>query len=169
MATSNSIYKVYPEVISAKNPQPPKLIAIKDEEQGQVYSNHISEYLLMDGPDGSHLLKMWVVRLSGVGNSIYTTTQIATTQVGVQFWGDENSGWAQIKIDGLIRWVGNTLHSQEYVEIDDLDMRNHTITVEALGQPGSPSGGSEVRIVAFGHGVVGSERYKVFLPIITKS
>ncbi len=49
------------------------------------------------------------------------------------------------------------------------EMDTHTITDEALGQPGKPSGGSEVRIVAFGYGVVSNERQKVFLPFVVKN
>lgn len=42
---------------------------------------------------------------------------VDTDVVGVRFWGNERSSWAQIKVDGIIPWVGNTQNLRNYLLI----------------------------------------------------
>lgn len=170
MATENSIYRILPEILSAQHEQPVGEVGIKDLlANAAVQIIPPADTQLDNGPEGGGLLKVWVVTLLGGTGKVQATLQTPTTAVGVQFWGNAGCGWAQIRVDNHIRWVGNTVNLRSYVEIYDLTPGTHVVTVETLGQQGQPDGGSEVRVAGFGYGVVGSMKNKVFLPIAHKS
>jgi hypothetical protein len=105
--------------------------------------------------------------------------------VGVQFWGDENDGWARIRVNGQEQWVGNT-HGVagnlfvRYVEISGFPADLHVVRVEArppLNAPPSggdanggesgvelPAGNDDVAVYAFVCGLASKAR--VHLPAV---
>jgi hypothetical protein len=168
MATENSIYRIHPEVLSDQNPQPAGDVGVGGPQNSAVQVTPPAEFTQVGGFDASEILKIWVVVLAGKTGSVRAKMPIDSDAVGVQFWGNEWSGWAQIKVDGIIRWVGDTYNLRSYVEIYDLSPGTHIVTVEALGQVGEAKGSGEVRVAAFGYGLVGSKKHKVFLPISMK-
>ncbi|WP_445475414.1 LamG-like jellyroll fold domain-containing protein [Methanococcoides methylutens] len=99
----------------------------------------------------------WIA-LMNQGNWVEAKTTVATTTVGVQFWGDTNDGWARVLVDGSEVWTGNTYGSDvyypggayiKYLEISGLDRTTHTIRVENMGTNGA-GGGDDVTIFFFG-------------------
>jgi hypothetical protein len=81
--------------------------------------------------------------------------------VGVQFWGDQNDGWARVLVDGTEVWRGSTYGTSgdpaagayvKYLEISGLATGAHTVRVECLGINGA-GGGDDVTILLFGFGV----------------
>lgn len=167
MATANSIYRILPEVLSDQNPQPGGEVGVVSGQTPTVQVTPPAEFK-QDEFDTGKILKISVVVLTGKNGSVYSTMPTNSDAVGVQFWGNQWSGWAQIKVDGIIRWVGDTQNLRSYVEIYDLSPGTHTVTVEALGQVGEAKGSGEVRVAAFGYGVARSKKHKVFLPIAMK-
>ena len=78
-----------------------------------------------------------------------------TTKLGVQFWGDDNDGWARVKVDGEQVWTGNIYGASgnefiKYLEFSDLEPKSHTIRVESMGIKGTEYGGDDVAIYFFG-------------------
>jgi hypothetical protein len=98
---------------------------------------------------------------------------VPSTMVGVQFWGDENDGWARVLVDGSERWRGNTYGRApnlfvRFLEIRDLPPAPHVVRIEPLGQVGTslPGGNIHVSIYAIACGLpVASE---IFLPILPR-
>jgi len=98
---------------------------------------------------------------------------VPSTMVGVQFWGDENDGWARILVDGVERWRGNTYgHAPDlfirFLEIRDLPVAPHVVRVEPVGRVGTtqPGGNSHVSIYAVVCGL--PVRSEIFLPILQR-
>lgn len=166
MATANSIFRIHPEVLSKQNFKPHRWLSVKSTDTQHIVTQPFLNLEERESPPNSENQQMYAVTLPQAGSIVFTTIQESTTQVGVQFWCDENCGWAQIKIDDVIRWVGNTLNLKDYIEIYDLTNAQHTVKVESLGQKGSESGGRDVRIAGFGYGAVNSKKYVVYLPFI---
>lgn len=98
---------------------------------------------------------------------------VSSTMVGVQFWGDENDGWARVLVDGVERWQGNTYgRSPEpfvrFLEIRDLKKAPHVIRIEPLGQPGTnlAHGDDHVSIYAVVCGL--PVETQIFVPILQR-
>jgi len=98
---------------------------------------------------------------------------VSSTMVGVQFWGDENDGWARVLVDGIERWRGNTYgRSPElfvrFLEIRDLQKAPHVIRVEPLGEAGSnlAQGNDHVSIYAVVCGL--PVETEIFVPILQR-
>lgn len=85
-------------------------------------------------------------------------TSDEVTTVGVQFWGDDEGGWARVMVDGRSVWRGST-HGDDaewpggafvrYLQITDLEPGSHTVHVEATGRMGK-GGGDDVTVAFFG-------------------
>lgn len=98
---------------------------------------------------------------------------VPSSFVGVQFWGDENDGWARVLVDGTERWRGNTYGQSpqlfvRFLEISNLAAAPHVVRIEPLGQPGinTPNGNIHVSIYAVVCGLpVESE---IFVPILQR-
>jgi hypothetical protein len=93
--------------------------------------------------------------------------------VGVQFWGDENDGWARVLVDGQEQWVGNTHGASgnlfvRYLEISGFPAAPHVVRVEATGRRGIdlPGGDDDVAIYAFVCGL--ASKTDVHLPSIRR-
>ncbi|MCB0105671.1 MAG: hypothetical protein KDE53_07175, partial [Caldilineaceae bacterium] len=98
---------------------------------------------------------------------------VGSTMVGVQFWGDENDGWARVLVDGVERWRGNTYGRSpdlfiHFLEVRDLKRAPHVIRVEPLGQPGTTlaGGNSHVSIYAVVCGM--PVETEIFVPILQR-
>lgn len=96
-----------------------------------------------------------------------------STMVGVQFWGDENDGWARVLVDGVERWRGNTYGRYpnlfvRFLEIRDLHAAPHVVRVEPLGQAGTslPGGDDHVSIYAIVCGL--PVRTEIYVPILQR-
>ncbi|WP_340818998.1 LamG-like jellyroll fold domain-containing protein [Methanolobus sp. WCC4] len=98
----------------------------------------------------------WIALMSE-GNWVEAETTVATTTVGIQFWGDTNDGWARVLVDGVEVWSGDTYGSDatypggafvKYLEVSGLDKETHTIRVESMGIDG-PGGSDHVTIFFF--------------------
>lgn len=97
------------------------------------------------------------------GKLVYRT-QTSTDSVGVQFYCKQSCGWAQIRVDGEIRWIGNTYNMDDYVEIFRLPYDHHDVEVESLDYSDGERSDGVIRILAFGEGVL----HRIYLPIISK-
>jgi len=82
----------------------------------------------------------------------------AITSVGVQFWGDNDDGYARVIVDGVERWTGNTYGEDgnypggafvNYLYFTDLGPGPHTIRVENMGQTGGGAN-DNVTVMFFG-------------------
>lgn len=80
------------------------------------------------------------------------------TSVGVQFWGDNDDGYARVIVDGVERWTGNTYGADgnypggafvNYLYFTDLGPGPHTIRVENTGQTGGGAN-DNVTVMFFG-------------------
>jgi hypothetical protein len=98
------------------------------------------------------------VSLTEKGAYLKATTNIDTTNVGVQLWGDATDGWGKVSVDGAEVWRGNTYGTNgdypggcfaNYLEISNLPLGKHTIVVEVLGINGQ-GGQPDVTIFFFG-------------------
>jgi len=74
------------------------------------------------------------------GTWIEATTSDEYVSMGVQFFGEQSTGWARVLFDGEEVWRGNTagIWSKAgryggFIEISDYEAGEHTIRVEALG------------------------------------
>jgi len=84
----------------------------------------------------------------------FITTKI--NSIGIQFWGDQNDGWASVFLNGILIWNNNT-HGKDdkwpggafvrYLEIPDLQPGSHTLRVKN-------NGAGHVTIYLFGLGNV---------------
>lgn len=98
---------------------------------------------------------------------------VPSTMVGVQFWGDENDGWARVLVDGTERWRGNTYGRApnlfvRFLEIRDLPAAPHVVRIEPVGQNGTalPGGNIHVSVYAVICGL--PVRSEIFLPILQR-
>ncbi|WP_319507612.1 LamG-like jellyroll fold domain-containing protein [uncultured Methanolobus sp.] len=85
---------------------------------------------------------------------VEATTTVETDNLGMQFWGDDNDGWAQVLVDGSEVWIGDTYSPLDepyvkYLKITGLTKGTHTIRVENMGLAGEGMG-SDVTIYFFG-------------------
>jgi hypothetical protein len=97
-------------------------------------------------PYGIHRILWWN------GNWIETSTDLPFTAMGVQFFGEQQIGWARVLFDGTEVWRGNTSEIWSkygrhggYVEISDFNPGTHSLRVESLGFDYRP-----VTVVSFG-------------------
>lgn len=76
------------------------------------------------------------------------------TDLGIQFWGDQNDGWARVLVDGQELWTGNTYGSGgewpgdafvRYLQISGLSAKPHTVRVEHMDH-------GDVTVFFFGFG-----------------
>lgn len=73
------------------------------------------------------------------GDWVEATTDRPFTAMGVQFWGDFQTGWARVLFDGVEVWRGNTTEIWSkydrhggYIEISGFGPGRHTIRAESL-------------------------------------
>jgi len=96
-----------------------------------------------------------MIALQASGSWVQMATTTATTCVGVEFWCDQNDGYARVLVDGLQVWLGNIggdpATSPVYIEVSNLAETTHTLKVEWVGTAG-PSGGTDVGTWFFGIG-----------------
>ena len=101
----------------------------------------------------------WVSLMSS-SHWIQASITASHTALGVQFWGDQNDGWARVLVDGVERWRGSVYGSSgsypggafvRYLSIANLPAGPHTIRVECLGINGA-GGGDDVALLLFGFG-----------------
>lgn len=97
-------------------------------------------------PYGVHRILWWN------GNWIEASTDLPFTAMGVQFFGEEQIGWARVLFDEVEVWRGNTsaLSSKNgrhggYIEVSGFSPGKHTIRAESLGFDYRP-----VTVVSFG-------------------
>ncbi len=84
--------------------------------------------------------------LTGAGSQLEADCLTPTTAIGVQFWGDENDGWATVVVDDEYEWRGNIWNFTEYIEVSELPLAAHTIRITALGEAGQEGGESHVTL-----------------------
>jgi hypothetical protein len=134
-------------------------------------------------PDNSEFVRIYASESSqiyGPAVALTSTTawaegvcMVPSTLVGVQFWGDDNDGWARVLVDGIERWRGNTygrspLPFVHFLEISGLSSAPHVVRVEPMGQAGTtlPGGNIHVSVYAVVCGLpVASE---IFVPILQR-
>jgi hypothetical protein len=120
-----------PEMIAYANtqerPEPPEVV-INENCNDRCWRYH--EWLAMG------TLGLWIDATS--------TQQV--TALGVEFWGDQNDGWARVLVDGDEIWRGDTRGADgnwpggafvRYLEVAGLPLGIHTLRVEPLGEGGS--------------------------------
>jgi hypothetical protein len=92
-------------------------------------------------------------------------------RVGVQFWGDENDGWARVLVDGVEFWRANTYGPPgagyvNYLEIFNLPNTPHALRVEPLGVRGANAPSSDIHVTLYG---VACGMRKTYLPLVAKN
>ena len=97
----------------------------------------------------------------------------ATAMVGVQFWGDENDGWARVLVDGVERWRGNTYGQSpdlfvRFLSIRDLAPAPHVIRIEPLGQRGSNNPGSNIHVSVYAIVCGLAVRTEIYVPLLLR-
>lgn len=131
-----------------------------------------SELIRIYASDSAHIYDP-VLALTTTEQWAEGVCMVPSTMVGVQFWGDENDGWARVLVDGTERWRGNTYGRSpalfiRFLEIRDLPPAPHVVRIEPVGQVGTslPGGNIHVSIYAVICGLpVASE---IFLPILQR-
>ena len=76
---------------------------------------------------------------------IGATKLVDVNCIGVQFWGDDNDGWARVLLDGFEIWRGDTYGTilsdpnsfVKYLEVCNLLPGKHTVRVEHMGMQGA--------------------------------
>jgi hypothetical protein len=110
-------------------------------------------------------LEGWISLMTG-GSWIEMQSENESDTVGVQFWGDDNDGWARVLVDEHEVWTGDTYGATaadpagafiNYLEISSLPSAKHVVRVESMGNTGE-GGGAHVTVYFFGIGKVGSKR-----------
>lgn len=100
----------------------------------------------------------------------------ASNRIGVTFRGDENDGWAQVLVNDVAVWTGNTygpvgVGFLRRLEVAGLGFRPHKLTVRATGEAGVEGGDAHVTVASFscGQGVVAGveeSNLTVYLPLL---
>ncbi len=95
------------------------------------------------------------------------------SMVGVQFWGDENDGWARVLVDGVERWRGNTYGQSPDLFVRFLSIRNlapapHVIRIEPLGERGSSNPGSNIHVSVYAIVCGLAVRTEIFVPLLLR-
>ena len=100
----------------------------------------------------------------------------ASNRIGVTFRGDENDGWAQVLVNDVAVWTGNTygpvgVGFLRRLEVAGLGFRPHKLTVRATGEAGVEGGDAHVTVASFscGQGVVAGveeSNLTVYLPLV---
>ena len=114
-----------------------------------------------------------VIALTSTEEWLEGVCMAPSTMVGVQFWGDENDGWARVLVDGVERWRGNTYgRSPElfvrFLEIRDLHSAPHVVRVEPVGQPGTSLSGGNVHVSIYAVVCGLTEQSEIFVPILQR-
>jgi hypothetical protein len=96
-----------------------------------------------------------------------------STMVGVQFWGDENDGWARVLVDGIERWRGNTYGRApelfvRFLEIRDLPAAPHVIRIEPIGQAGTTLAGGNIHVSIYAVVCGLPVESEIFMPILQR-
>jgi len=152
---------VYPEIMRGVNPAPQQTLFADDTHvrtHQAVWQNHI---FIKNRP-------LPLIALIAEEQWLEIDFPEPTTAVGVQFWGDENDGWARILVSRTDilndaepifdkAWFGNTFGKpatpyENYIEIRNLPRDRYTLRIEAIGQAGHSGGDIHVTMVAFGWG-----------------
>ena len=116
-------------------------------------------FRITTSPEPIWRYEAWIA-LAQPGSWVEAVTTSPTDTVGVQFWGDQNDGWARVLVDGKEVWTGDTYGSDgmwpgnafvNYLEITGLSFTNHTVRVEHMGKDGG-GGGNHVSVFFFGWG-----------------
>lgn len=119
-------------------------------------------------------------RVYGPALALTTTDQwaegvcmVPSTLVGVQFWGDDNDGWARVLVDGTERWRGNTYGQSpqpfvRFLEISNLPAAPHVIRIEPLGQPGINTAGGNIHVSIYAVVCGLPVASEIFVPILQR-
>jgi hypothetical protein len=108
-------------------------------------------------------LDEWVSLMSG-GSWIEMHSKNESDTLGIQFWGDDNDGWARVTVDGEEVWTGDTYGATatdpagafiNYLEISNLPLAEHVVRVESTGDMGG-GGSDHVTVYYFGIGKAGA-------------
>jgi hypothetical protein len=94
------------------------------------------------------------------GQWIEAACTYPATEVGIQFWGDANDGWARVLVDGIEVWTGDTCGLnllkdsafKKYLQVSGLPSGSHTVRVENMGIKGSNGVREDVHVYFFGFG-----------------
>jgi hypothetical protein len=158
-----SIFKIFPAVLRKGNAQPTRLVPINDPAITKF--KVMGKDLQVVDPAATEPLRLTVLELSEEESAVEISFTEQSREVGVQFWGNEQSGWATIWVDGFERWRGNLAADgaqDHYVEIQRLPLQAHKVRVIALGEAGREGGGVTVQIAALG---VGPTAHRTFIPV----
>jgi pSer/pThr/pTyr-binding forkhead associated (FHA) protein len=122
--------------------QPPEVVAYANtQEQATPPEMTIQEFC----DDPCFRYHEWI-GMGKLGQWIEATSAGPVTAMGVEFWGDQNDGWARVLIDGDEIWRGDTRGADgnwpggafvRYLEVAGLPLGVHTLRVEPLGEGGS--------------------------------
>ncbi len=151
------------------------------EKESRVNKNWSSFYQTQ--PNDSELVRIYtsegvriydpVIALTSTDQWAEGVCMVPSTMVGVQFWGDENDGWARVLVDGTERWRGNTYGRApnlfvRFLEIRDLPSAPHVVRIEPIGQVGTtlPGGNIHVSVYAVICGL--PVKSEIFLPILQR-
>ncbi|MBV7332244.1 hypothetical protein KFU94_29230 [Chloroflexi bacterium TSY] len=159
------------EIMRQQTNRPPVLVLVDDpqvQSGGDVWRGPVST--------GGQSGEVTLAALTSSNGWLEITWSEPATAVGVQFWGDQNDGWACILINNVQVWEGNTVgegvNFETYLEVRNLPNERHTVRVEAVGRPGRDGGDVHVAIVTFGWGEVPGESDEgstIFLPFFTRT
>jgi hypothetical protein len=121
--------------------QPPETIAYANLEQRPAPPEIVIKENCTDNCWRYH---EWLA-MGQLGLWIEATSTIPVNAMGVEFWGDQNDGWARVLLDGEEIWQGDTRGQDanwpggafvRYLEIAGLPWGIHTLRVEPLGEGG---------------------------------
>ncbi len=134
-------------------------------------------------PENSTFVRIYAhdqSRIYGPARALTSTEQwvegvcmAPSSMVGVQFWGDENDGWARVTVGGVEYWRGNTYGPSldlfvRFLEIRDLPPAPHVVRVEPLGKAGTnlPGGNDHVSVYAIVCGLPVTT--EIYVPILQR-
>jgi len=145
-----------------------------DRSWSAFYDLHpgTSDYARIYWSEGARIYDP-VVALTATDQWVEGVCTAPTSMAGVQFWGDENDGWARVLIDGVERWRGNTYGQSPDLFIRFLAIRNlsagpHVIRVEPLGERGSSNPGSNIHVSVYAIVCGLALRSEIYVPLLLR-
>ena len=122
--------------------QPPEVVAYANTQERAAPP----ELAITENCDDTWFRYHEWIGMGKLGQWIEATSAGPVTAMGVEFWGDQNDGWARVLLDGDEIWRGDTRGADgnwpggafvRYLEIAGLPSGTHTLRVESLGEGGS--------------------------------
>ncbi len=111
-----------------------------------------------------------LLALTAPDSQLTAECRAPTESVGIQFWGDDNDGLAEVVIDDDFVWQRHTGGLQEYVEFTALSLEPHTIRIRPVAADQSNNSGhvTVAGISCLQRGPVMSRIQRLFLPFASR-